>query len=134
MYLNKKLISIPCLFHETMDGKHHFVRKCVVFNPKDRAEPDAFFGRDGSVKAEMTALGMEISIREQLPMYFEGSNAFLNAMDANDAPIVILLQRSGFFPLAIIFGSQLGETRALTDEEALEIMPRVQSFAIADLN
>lgn len=134
LYLDKKLIDVDHLFNGTIDGQHPYVRKWVVLNPKDRVQPDAFYGFDSSVSAEMTALGINLTIGEVLPRYFEDCNAFLSAVEGSDDSIVILVQRSGFFPLAIVLGTQMGETRSITPKKANDLVVFAQTFAIADLN
>lgn len=134
VYLDKKLIDVNNLFNETIDGRHTYVRKWVFLNAKERYDEDAIFGFSGAVRTEMTALGVETTIRELLPVYFEGSSGLLDAVEGNDEPLVILVQRTGFFPLALVFGMHREKSCELTVNEASQMVKIARLFAIADLN
>lgn len=133
VFLDKQLLCADALVNGTVDGRHPYVRKWVFVSAGERHDLRALMGNSGAVEAEMTALGVNLTIAENLPLFIEDNDSILEAVGDGESLGLVLVQRSGIFPLALVFG--MGTTsKVLKMEEVLPMLEKVSFVAIADLN
>jgi hypothetical protein len=129
IYLSKTLINVDELFDGSIDGRHGWVRKWVLFNVGDADVAGGLFGHSGAVEAELVALGANLSIAEQVVPFVRKYLACSVAQ-----PFVLLIQRSGFFVLGVLFADDEFASAELTAEGARARMDNVSVVVIMNLS
>lgn len=129
VYLQKSLMNMDELLDGSIDGKHGWVRKWVLFNLSDDDVEGAVFGHSGGVRVEMVALGANESIvAHAVP--FVKKRCMFSAPES----MVLLLQRSGFFVLGLFFTNDEFASSEMNADAARNRMEHVSTIIILNLS
>lgn len=129
VYLKKSLMNMDELLDCSIDGKHGWVRKWVLFNLSDDDVEGAVFGHSGGVRVEMVALGANESIvAHAVP--FVKKRCMFSAPES----MVLLLQRSGFFVLGLFFTNDEFASSEMNADAARNRMEHVSTIIILNLS
>ena len=115
IYLDKHLLNTDALFG-LMDGHHPYIRKFVLHSLHDK-EKDAVYGHSSSVRVEMNAIGMQHKIEKHVTAFMKEHCQFKDAQS-----FVLLVQNTGYFPLAVFFTHETDRSIEIDEHEAKTLM------------
>lgn len=128
IFLDKSQINTESYFLPFY-GKHNLVRHFVIFNPQSEERSiygfPAWMGHSQKVSTEMIALGCKNKIDSIMEV-------LLN--EYKKLPEVILFQTTGYYPLGIFINVDLDSSRVITDDEAKELLKKIEFISIANID
>lgn len=123
VYLEKKLFDIDTLFGN-MDDRHPYVRKWVLHAVNDDST-DALFGHSSFVRTEMVAISMQHKIEQHVASFLK-SHCAGNGIKH----FVLLVQNTGYFPLAVFFTREIDVSCEITADQARAMMNGIYTLLI----
>ena len=126
IYLEKRLFNMDALFSE-VDGRHAYVRKWMMLEINDNVAT-VLPCRLSSVCAEMTALGVQHAVEEHV-------SAFIKKHCSGDGieAFLLLVQNTGYFPLAIFFSREEGSTCEISARQAKDLLRGIYTLIILNV-